>query len=252
MLLVDEVIIELDDEDVNDIQRHLVESKSLTDFDATKSGFVQRALGKVVTGAAKAARWVVGGIGKLFRRTRKAKTQAANQKLQRQSMTMQDVLAREIKRFQKGESTAMRLHQNAIRIVKAAHEAMFRIGVESAGAEAITGKLRIGKREKQWLQKAVEEELRYLRVFLRKVVAGRATEKEIARRINAYVATLKHIYYSGRIIGSPDHMIVDWVTAMDRRVCNSCRFLQSWSPYSRMTLPTTPRAGETICRYNCR
>jgi len=252
VLLVDEVIVELDEQDINDIQLHLVESKSLTDFDASKSGFVQRALSKVVTGAAKAAKWVVGGLGKLFRRTRKAKTQVANQQVQHQSMTMQDKLAREIKRFQKGEHTAMRLHQNAIRLVKGAHEAMFKVGVESAGTEAITGKLRIGRREKAWLQSAVEEELRYLRVFLRKVIAGKASEKEIAKRINAYVATLKHIYYSGRIVGSPDHMIVDWVTAMDRKVCASCRFLQGWSPYSRMTLPTTPRAGQTICRYNCR
>jgi hypothetical protein len=43
-----------------------------------------------------------------------------------------------------------------------------------------------------------------------------------------------------------------WKGPHDKKTCESCNYLFEHSPYSKWTLPTTPRSGMTLCLTNCR
>ncbi len=78
------------------------------------------------------------------------------------------------------------------------------------------------------------------------------SERYIRRRMTAYADTLKHAYYAGRVKGTPKGMVIDWISPLDRHTCKGCRYMSEHSPWTRDSLPTTPRAGDTRCLSNCR
>ena len=78
------------------------------------------------------------------------------------------------------------------------------------------------------------------------------SERYIRRRMMAYADTLKHVYYAGRVKGTPKGMVIDWISPLDRHTCKGCRYMAEHSPWTRDSIPTTPRAGDTRCLSNCR
>lgn len=125
----------------------------------------------------------------------------------------------------------------------------FRMGLESSGV----GKFRavVAEADREYVEKAVRTEMRYFNKVLAQIDRGQL-KGSLMNRLGAYAETLKHVYYAGRVMGTPSGMIIDWISPMDRNVCKGCAFLYRNSPYTKKTLPTTPRAGDTPCLNRCR
>ncbi len=59
-------------------------------------------------------------------------------------------------------------------------------------------------------------------------------------------------YQVGASLGAPDGTLIWWVLAEISDHCWECPVIAANSPYTRETLPTTPRAGATPCRSRCK
>jgi hypothetical protein len=249
MRVVDEFILELTEEDVLAMEQHvLTESKGLFNVDPTKSSLTQKALG----GLWGIGRAVAGGIGKVFKRVRQVSTRRTLNQLDKLTKEFTDDATRQIRQFYNRKLAGMRMRKSLRNHLMKASRNAFELGVKSAGTGGTLGQFRLTREQKRWLDDAVKSELGYFDNFINRVLSRSASEAEVRRRVGAYAAALKPLYYSGRMGTSPSNMAIDWVTALDRRVCGGCRFLQTQSPYTRMTLPTVPRAGDTPCLANCR
>ena len=125
----------------------------------------------------------------------------------------------------------------------------FEQGLKSSGA----GKFRVtvSQADTAYIEAAIKQELVYFNKLLRQIDADNYSGR-LHDRLRAYAEALKHVYYAGRVMGTPSGMIIDWIAPMDRNTCRGCRFLFDNSPYTKKTLPTTPRAGDTPCLNRCR
>jgi len=125
----------------------------------------------------------------------------------------------------------------------------FQMGLDSSGVS----KYRVGvsDMDREYVDKAVREEMRYFNKVIQRIDAGNL-QGGLMNRLQAYAEALKHMYYAGRVMGTPSGMLIDWISPMDRSTCGGCKFLFEHSPYTKKTLPTTPRAGDTPCLNRCR
>jgi len=140
--------------------------------------------------------------------------------------------------------------QNTIKkTLRDAYNQAFDMGLESSGVT----KLRAGvaASDRDFIESAVREEMRYFNRLIRQIDQGKV-RGNMMNRLSAYADALKHVYYAGRVMGTPAGMIIDWIAPMDRNTCGGCKFLFTHSPYTKRTLPTTPRAGDTPCLNRCR
>lgn len=105
--------------------------------------------------------------------------------------------------------------------------------------------------DEAWLKTAMTHETRYLNKFISAVVSGTG-QMPLDRRANMYVDALESFYNSARVIALPTDILIYWRGPNDKKTCDSCRYLFAHNPYTKMTLPTTPRSGMTMCLTNCR
>lgn len=101
------------------------------------------------------------------------------------------------------------------------------------------------------LKKASAQEMKFLNKFLDDVISG-AGKMGYPQRFGMYVKSLDSFYDNARIMGMPPNVAIHWVGPRDKRTCKGCEFLFRNSPYTKVTLPTVPRAGMTPCLTNCR
>lgn len=125
----------------------------------------------------------------------------------------------------------------------------FELGLKSAGMDKF--KVTVSQADVEYLEGAIRHELTYFNRLLREIDKGTYKGK-LLDRLAAYSETLKHVFYAGRVMGTPTGMVVDWISPMDRNTCKGCAFLYRHSPYTKKVLPTTPRAGDTPCLNRCR
>lgn len=145
----------------------------------------------------------------------------------------------------------------AVAIMKPAWKRVFEAGVRSAGIEG-TGKGSKGKplvkldpEDEKWLKSAMQHEMKFLNGML-KAVHDESFKMPLPQRVQMYVRTLESFYDSARVIGLPATVIMHWSDSHDDRTCPGCEYLFKHSPYTKNTLPTTPRSGATQCLSNCR
>lgn len=129
------------------------------------------------------------------------------------------------------------------------HHTAFELGLKSSGA----GKFRVSvsSQDEEYLRGALSHEMVYFNKLLRQIDAGRMAGS-LKLRLAAYAEALKHVFYAGRVMGTPTGMVIDWISPLDRNTCKGCTFLFRNSPYTKRSLPTTPRAGDTPCLNRCR
>lgn len=142
-----------------------------------------------------------------------------------------------------------RWQETVKKALRSGYAQAFEMGLESSGVS----KFRVGVAEmdREYVDKAVREEMRYFNKVLAQIDAGKL-KGSLMKRLTAYTETLRHMYYAGRVMGTPSGMIIDWIAPMDRNTCKGCEFLFHNSPYTKATLPTTPAAGNTPCLNKCR
>ena len=133
-------------------------------------------------------------------------------------------------------------------LLRDAYENAYKLGIQGSGPSIGRS---LSKEDQLFIDSAYREEMKYFNAFMKDVRSG-DYNGNLQRRLQAYVETLKHIYYAGRVMGTPYGWVVDWISPLDRTTCGGCRFLSAHSPYTRFDIPTTPRAGDTQCLNNCR
>jgi hypothetical protein len=184
-----------------------------------------------------------------WKKTRKNRTTVAN----RQFKELVDDLQEEFSIYTnvlKGGSVPFSEYSAALKkTLKDAYYKAFSIGVRSSGTAAPG--LPISAEDRQYIESAFREESKYLSRMLNDMANG-TLKGQTEKRLQAYIDTLKHQYYAGRISGTPTGWVIDWISPLDRNTCVSCRFLSDNSPYTKKTLSTTPRAGQTRCLNQCR
>ena len=86
--------------------------------------------------------------------------------------------------------------------------------------------------------------------FLGKFMKAIAAEKLVMdryERLKMYVETIRTVFDHARVEASPDWVKIYWTPSRGAMHCPDCLILAINSPYTKKTLPTTPRAGDTRC-----
>ncbi len=136
---------------------------------------------------------------------------------------------------------------------------MFFAGVRSSGVPGDMGdkkwRLQTSPEDEKWLKSAMQHEMRFLNKMLKAIVED-DYKMPLARRVRMYIDALESFYNSARVIGLPIQTLFHWKLSPEgikkKNICASCQYLADNSPYTKKTLPTTPRSGLTLCLTNCR
>lgn len=123
----------------------------------------------------------------------------------------------------------------------------FRAGLRAHGVRqrAVTGS------DKKWVDSAVRHEAGFL-AGVGKAMAGGKSVKALGPRIAMYGAAALGAFYAGQVAASGPNQQIHWIVDRAAENCQDCLELEARGPYTRDTLPTTPRAGATRCRSNCK
>ena len=103
--------------------------------------------------------------------------------------------------------------------------------------------------DEEWLKRAVDSEVGYARDLANDVSKGASITPDL--RANNYAAALDGVGWNGMVESMPEGTVVHWKLGQAEH-CDDCILLAAHSPYDKYSLPTTPRAGDTECRMNCK
>ncbi len=150
--------------------------------------------------------------------------------------------------FINGEILQVEAYMKLRDLFKKYYREAFELGYLSSG---IADYVELEDRDYRWVDSSLKQELKYLRQFLDDIEGGRG-RMDYRRRWRMYVDTLDHVFWAGKVSVIPAGFVIDWVVDHKAERCEGCKFLKMHSPYTVETLPTTPRAGMTICLSNCK
>jgi hypothetical protein len=114
---------------------------------------------------------------------------------------------------------------------------------------------KLTQEERNYIGKAVAQEMQYLIKFDSVLDEAGRDEFVIGDRVKMYVKSLNGVYGSGRVRGLNPSTFITWTPGSDsvkEDRCESCKYLIKHSPFLPDNLPTTPRAGDTRCLFNCK
>ena len=148
------------------------------------------------------------------------------------------------------------LRKGVQKVMKTAWKDVFLAGVRAGGTPgegAGKGKtlVKLSPGDDKWLKGAMQHEMRFLNRFVTAIV-DETFKMPLPRRVKMYVHALNSFYESARVIALPSNVVLHWKGPNDKKTCPSCAYLFENTPYTKHTLPTTPRAGMTLCLTNCR
>ena len=139
-------------------------------------------------------------------------------------------------------------------LLRSAYYNAYRLGIEYTGIHK-AGVPTLSQSDIDWLESAIKSELRYLKKFVDHIHSREIDQPgrmKLERRIQMYIDSLNSIFDAGKVSSHPPLTIFYWVHSADKKVCPECLLLGRFSPYTRDTLPTTPRSGASRCLSNCR
>lgn len=103
--------------------------------------------------------------------------------------------------------------------------------------------------DRKWLDGFLRKEYEFWRKFVEDVNRGKK-KVNILRRVEMYVRTLHSVYESSKVAHRPANVLFHWQIHPGES-CPHCIYLANNSPYTKASLPTVPRSGETKCLSNC-
>lgn len=190
-----------------------------------------------------------------FGKDRKSGTTVGKKTLKKVQSRIEGELNKQIFDFQSGAIDEKEFRTRAVKTMKRAWKEVFIAGVRSSGVKSPVQKEMIpalSADDEKWLRSAMQHEMRFLNGMLAAVIEE-TWVMPLPRRVKMYADALESFYDSARVMGLPANISVHWLLRhRDEKVCPSCWYLDEHSPYSKKTLPTTPRSGLTICLTNCR
>ena len=144
------------------------------------------------------------------------------------------------------------LLEQAARLWARAHRMVFDAGRGAVGLNKLGGLEKLTREEEEWFRGAVRDEIKYAATFLTDVYAGRVAVTRAWERFNDYIKAMRSTFESARVHVIPDNVLIYWMGPADAHRCKGCEYVQELSPFTKKTLPITPRSGHTECHCNCR
>lgn len=150
--------------------------------------------------------------------------------------------------------TEAEFRKRVVKTMKVAWRDSFLAGVRASGVPGTStagSQFKFESVDGAWLKTAMTHEMRYLNKFIEAIIEDTST-MAVSRRLGMYVDSLSSFYDSARVIGLPKNTLLYWTGPGDKNTCLGCKYMFENSPFTKYTLPTTPRAGATQCLTNCR
>jgi hypothetical protein len=189
-----------------------------------------------------------------FSTARRQATKVANKEFDALQSRVSSTLKSLVDRYYRGDINYGNLSFGVREALRSSYRRAFEIGLRSSGSGVFhspTSKGETTYYDREYIDSAYREEMRYMNKLLGQIRTD-SVRGNVYTRIDAYAQTLRHQMLAGRVVASPSSVIVDWVAPLDRKTCKSCRWLSQHSPYTKDSLPTTPRGGSTLCLHKCR
>ena len=101
-----------------------------------------------------------------------------------------------------------------------------------------------------WLKRARSAEYKFLDKFADDMIAGKGS-MSYDDRASMYIDSIDSTFDAGRVDGYPNEGTKIYWELSPGENCGDCIDLALNSPYTPNTLPTTPRAGGTMCLSRC-
>lgn len=147
--------------------------------------------------------------------------------------------------YQKGEITTDAMESMWRSEIKDGWEKAYKFGIGSVG-----NPFGVWDEDKSWLKGAEAEEFGYLGKFVDDI-----KKKELIMgaedRLSMYVNTLDGVFHHGQIDGSPEFVKIHWRLNERCKHCSDCQKFAAGSPYTKKTLPCSPRDGSSRCLSRC-
>ena len=135
------------------------------------------------------------------------------------------------------------------RIFRNIYTQAFQLGI--AAAQGKTGDILqpLKPEDKRWLETFLQKEFKLWDKFMDDVKAKRG-KLDYQKRKEMYVQALTSVYNSARVVVTPPTTLYYWETTPSEH-CPHCLYLERMSPFTKDTLPTIPKSGDTKCLSNC-
>jgi len=138
---------------------------------------------------------------------------------------------------------------------------MFNAGTKAVGNPYYRD-MGLTRKDQAFIGKARRAEANYFKRFLHDIKdplhgapkgtpGGRPKVHSYQKRAEYYAKSGKAQFYNGMVAGAGDKLLITWVLGVPQTEhCDRCPVLAA-RQYTWSTLPTTPRAGDTPCLFNC-
>lgn len=180
------------------------------------------------------------GADKLAYNRAKKSWQAYSKNMEREFHGLVDRLVK--KEFTKNQF----IHHSRI-MFKAGYEKAYRLGTDASGLSFI----QLPSEDIEWLKRARAFDYKFLDKFADDIVAGQGS-MAYDDRATMYIDTIDAIFDAGRVDAYPNESTLVYWELSTAENCGDCIDLALNSPYRPDELPTTPRAGGTMCLSNCK
>jgi len=188
---------------------------------------------------------------KRFKASRRAHAKKAKEGLEKEIKSFRSAMSKNIRSYMNDKITFTRLKSRSSILFKEIVSKIFQLGTKSAGLVKANGSLYdLTLNDKKWVKSYVKEELGYFNKFLDKVKTKNILFKEVDRRVKNYSESLRSVFESSHMMTIGKDTIIYWTLESDNP-CPDCVELARNNPYTADTLPTTPKAGDTVCRNYC-
>lgn len=159
---------------------------------------------------------------------------------------LESVLLGTLGEFQDDLITKQQFRMRLKEAIRTHYESAFSLGLRFGGTT-----FGIDQEDLVWLKGASKEEFGFLENFITAIERGTG-KLDPVDRMRMYVDSLDGIFNAGSVEAQDDRSEIRWVLSPFADHCRDCVELASGGPYTRDTLPTTPRAGDTQCISNCK
>ncbi len=131
-------------------------------------------------------------------------------------------------------------------LFKAGYEKAYRLGTDASGLDFV----KLPSEDLAWLKRVRSSEYKFLNKFADDIIAGKGF-MSYDDRASMYIDSIDSTFDAGRVDGYPNEGTKIYWELSPSENCGDCIDLAMNSPYTPDTLPTTPRAGGTMCLSRC-
>lgn len=145
-----------------------------------------------------------------------------------------------------GKITKNQFIARSRKLFKAGYEKAYRLGTDASGLDFV----KLPSEDLAWLKRARSSEYKFLNKFADDMIAGKGS-MSYEDRASMYIDSIDSTFDAGRVDAYPNEGTKIYWELSPSENCGDCIDLAMNSPYTPDTLPTTPRAGGTMCLSRC-